>query len=770
MAQTPKSASVQYNSTTPTTIYTVPAATTAVVRTLMAQSQVGTFDNVTINKISNSVNYPIIVDQPTAYIGGNTTYYLENTTKGVNLLTGPITLAAGDSLSISTTTTAGYKFPQATLPTSTGFRISNLNYLNGNYIAVGRDVSLGLGLILTSSNGTTWTRQTFPYSLALTDVGFDGTYYVVVGTSNNGFVYYSTNLTSWTQQAAPNATDMHCITYGNGKWVAGGASGVIWYATTPTAWSTSTLSTGGTLNTILTIGTNWAICGTGPYAYTSNLTTFTVPYWFGNVNRYVLASDAAGALYICNGNQPNAQPTICLYKSTDLGKTTTAVDLTSVASRPTTSLIPFSFNNGARILWPITQSSTNNTNTIYSANGTTWSQGTIPQSQPTTGYPTNLRPLTSSYAYGLAVLYANNWFYTHTIAATGLLTGNLSFSISGSYMGLPNDYGVFAPIGNPATGTWIAAGYDTDTTYQAFLYGTSISSGGDSNTSRYAWSSSQGSARCGVGLSTGGYLIGTSTGRMLVNASLTAAFAEYARPFTVQVQGMAANGTTLGSKIIAVDSDGYSSFSVDNGVTWTNKIKIANGFPTTNYSNSCCLTYGNGYWIAYTNSGNFIYTTDGITWVTVPYNVDFASTLNSLNIFINGSGGLFYSTGTNIDAFTSTASTLNFTNYPSVRRMTYVSGTYFIGYSNTIYSSTDLNVWSSNNTNSLQINNTIYTNPVPSSSGATAAFAYSGSGTSLIMGSAVRTPGADNANISIPTVSSLSLVSGSVTAGIVEIT
>jgi hypothetical protein len=247
-------------------------------------------------------------------------------------------------------------------------------------------------------------------------------------------------------------------------------------------------------------------------------------------------------------------------------------------------------------------------------------------------------------------------------------------------------------------------------------------------------------------------------------------FNEIARPYTNDIIALVGNGTTLGSKIIALNSAGFSCFSVDAGVSWTTPIKVSGGFNYQSYQNNSCLTYGNGYWIALASNGGIYYTTDGTTWLSAPSNIQYSATLNSLNIFINGAGGVYYSTGTNIDVFTSTAASIDFsTSYPSVRRLNFVSGTYFLGSGNTIFSSTDLNVWSSANTNSLQINNTVYVNPTPTSSGATAAFAYSGSSTSFIMGSALRTTTVDNANISIPTVSSLSLVTGSVTAGIVEI-
>jgi len=224
MAQTPKSASVIYSSTTPTTIYTVPGGATAVVKGVLASSSVANFDTVTLNKVSGGVTYPLARSQQTGYAAyTSSTYYPAGAGQvSVNLLASPITLAAGDSISISSADTSYYKVATATY--SSNWKIGNIAYLNGYYVVVGQDTSTGNGLILTSTDGITYTQRTFSYAFYLSNVTYGNGYYVVCNTTG-GAVHYSTDLVTWTAATLPSTVACYAITYGNGKFVVGGAGG-----------------------------------------------------------------------------------------------------------------------------------------------------------------------------------------------------------------------------------------------------------------------------------------------------------------------------------------------------------------------------------------------------------------------------------------------------------------------------------------------------------------------------------------------------------------
>jgi len=93
MAQTPISASVNFGSTTPTTIYTVPGGATAVVKSVIPTSVVGASASVTLNKVTSAGTvYPLAVNAATDF---GATGYL-NTVRNLNLLPVPINLSAGE--------------------------------------------------------------------------------------------------------------------------------------------------------------------------------------------------------------------------------------------------------------------------------------------------------------------------------------------------------------------------------------------------------------------------------------------------------------------------------------------------------------------------------------------------------------------------------------------------------------------------------------------------------------------------------------------------
>jgi len=177
MAQTPISATSLVGSTTPTTLYTVPAGATAVVKSVLTSSLIGGFPIMTVNKVTGGTTYPIVVEQVSGYNSSNN----YQAVKSNNLLSGPITLTAGQSLSVSTTTSPAYKFPTTYSPTTNpGQRVNNINYLNGQYIAVGYDNSVQLGLVLTSPDGITWTARTpGDTTVTLLSISWSGAQFVV---------------------------------------------------------------------------------------------------------------------------------------------------------------------------------------------------------------------------------------------------------------------------------------------------------------------------------------------------------------------------------------------------------------------------------------------------------------------------------------------------------------------------------------------------------------------------------------------------------------
>lgn len=786
MAQTPISTSVIYNSRTPTNIYTVPSARTAVVKSVLASSLIATNDVVTINKVSGDVTYPIVQNRTTGYPSAVSTYYAYPSKESVNLLDSPITLVAGESLSISTSTDAQYKFITSVNGTThPNLRVNNIHYLNSTYIAVGFDSTLGTGLVITSTDAITWTKQNFPFGITITDIAFDGTNYVVVGRGSVGKLYFSTNLTSWTQVAAPNTSDMNCITFGNSRFVAGGTSGVIWYATTPTSWSTATTPIAADINAVLTIGTNWAFGSTGAYCYTSNFSTFTAPYYFKPITTSAasgtngFAMDSSGKMYVGNSSHnPNSNPTTSIWSSADLGKTFTAYDISALSGRPTNAVWPYAFGNGGKMFWM--QGHPANSRYLSSSDGVTWTAqdyvGTYGTNSSTWYTINGTSGVGSTYNYLMSYLTGGaastyGAFHIGTVASNGVLTGTGGYVFAAGDAITPNQYGMGGMAANPTTGTWIfASTHPGNTSYGAWQWGTSASSASAVNAQTYTWYiPSHGStySMCAKP-NDAGFLMGTNNGTILSIANYNAGSAD-ATPRVMPDNGVicaiTAAGNATGAKILAISAGGYIAVSTDVGASWTYVSRIAASFNPHSYvGGNKSLQYSNGYWMAFDSSGGIYYSTDGISWSGNPLNIGNMYTLNSNNIFIKSSAGITYTAGTSADVFVNPTTT-SLGDYPSVRRMSYVNGTYLVGGGSVIYSSTNLATWTSLSIANKQINNSTFYSPNNAS-----AIVYTGAGNNIVVGNALRSSSsASDFSISHPTLLSSSLVTGVATAGIVEI-
>lgn len=766
MPQTPISATADFASTTPTTLYTAPAGGTAVVRSVLVAPYLGSQPTVTINKRISGVDYPIV--------------YNAATTATSNALAGPVTLGQNESLTISTSTGSSYKFKTDLLPSNyPNDRITNIAYFSsGQYVAVGFDNSTGVGLIFTSSDAITWTQQTFTGTISLTDVAFDGTNYVVVGRNNGGYVYYSTNLSSWTAVATGATNDMYCITYGNSKFVAGGSGGRILHATTPTSWTSlvptylgQTLS--NDINTILTIGTSWAF-GSTLYFYSSNLTSFTVPL-YTPTSGWAYAVGASGVLL--NGYQsPSSYPTSSLQRSADYGVTWSLIDLTGLSYKPNNPMQYFACNNGGYVGVPYYYDGANPQANyfpfIYSSDSTSWTYGQFYKNYADTAYATSLYPVTNSQG-NLILMYESGQvrLRTCTVASSGVLADQSYVSLINTYF---NPSGGFTPIGSGnASNNWVVAvnGGSSYTDYINLIYASSVAP--SSSYTAYAWyAGSYGYPYCGSSrAASAGYIVGTSTGYVGYSTANSGTFAGFQRPFGNANAITALICTSIASAsspILAINSAGQCAITTDGGVTWVTKGTCPVIPVYSNYRNDYIGAYSNGYYIIRDSSGNWAYSTDAITWTSSPVNIRNSYNLNSLNIFLTATG-FYYTAGTSLTSFTVVSvSGLSISNHPSIRSMVYVAGQYVYGGPGmNIYVSTDLATWTQKSVNSTSINNVAYVNTHSSD---TLAIAYSGAGSNIVVGSAARIPTANNVSIGQPTSLAAATQVGAATAGVVQIT
>lgn len=197
----------------------------------------------------------------------------------------------------------------------------------------------------SSNTGSTWTATTIgTVDNYFYDITNDGTTWVAVG--GLGIIYSSTNGTSWTQQTSNTTSTLDSIKYLNGVWIASG-SGITLTSTNLTTWTNANQA--GTrfpaynssvwlsLTARSTNGTTWAqnVSGFGmpnqtPYIqygdYAGWTTWKTVDFWFYTGSNFPSSAGGAGVYFEL------AQPTsststnngwrIQLTNSTTSGKTT----------------------------------------------------------------------------------------------------------------------------------------------------------------------------------------------------------------------------------------------------------------------------------------------------------------------------------------------------------------------------------------------------------------------------------------------------------------
>lgn len=220
--------------------------------------------------------------------------------QGVNYV-GNLFIATGEN-SVLLTSSDGASWTART--SNAGGWLLDAAYGNGTYVAVG----LG-GRVVTSPNGATWTRQT--NSLPnLTDnlyrVAFGNGQFVAVG--QNGVIWGSPNGVDWTAENSGTTNFLRGVVYSNDLFMAAGYNGTILTkgagapsveitpsgATVPNGTSSQTIA--GTANAYAVGTMSWtnSLGGSGTFAAAANW-SFSAPLAVGTNLVTVTATNAAGA-------------------------------------------------------------------------------------------------------------------------------------------------------------------------------------------------------------------------------------------------------------------------------------------------------------------------------------------------------------------------------------------------------------------------------------------------------------------------------------------
>jgi hypothetical protein len=287
MAQTPISVSSNITGGVASTVYTVPASTTAIVKTALGKNVTGGTSLFTLQKVVSGNYYPLTIQQNpvvTPATGGTAN-------QSVNLLSGPVTLAAGESISVYDSASPYYKFPaNGTFSTvnSASYQFRNFWYGNGVYIAIGQDITNGTSILARSTDAITWTEIATGNKL----VGSSNPYYIknigstwVASVANNRTIMYSTdNGLTWTTFTFSAGAIVTGFDANSSTFVMGTGLG-LYTSTNGSSWTLNSSYTSyinQTINNnayvpqgIFWNGTYWFISNSYGCSFTTDLTNFT---------------------------------------------------------------------------------------------------------------------------------------------------------------------------------------------------------------------------------------------------------------------------------------------------------------------------------------------------------------------------------------------------------------------------------------------------------------------------------------------------------------
>lgn len=296
MPTTPISVSTGIQYATNTTIYTVPAGRTAIVKAISGQGATGAV-SLTVSKQISGQNFLVVNNQPssrTPATGGTETF-------NNNVLQAPLTLGASDVLRVYTASSNAYTLPSVSTAGSTAADGSTVQifatlFANGIYMAVGTCTSGAY--VATSTDAITWTQQTgsIPFGTNWNALACNGSVWVAANKNNTqGTVYYSSdNGVTWgaavvvagsnnCNQIVSNGS-LFFMNFNNGK-VYSSSNGSTW--TESTAYWTAVGSTSSAIYNVGWTGSHWIVNNQWGTLASADLTT-----WFSYAGAHLARNQA----------------------------------------------------------------------------------------------------------------------------------------------------------------------------------------------------------------------------------------------------------------------------------------------------------------------------------------------------------------------------------------------------------------------------------------------------------------------------------------------
>lgn len=254
MPQTPKSVSALLTGNNQSNIvYTVPAGTTAVVKSILGSSVDNGSYQYGVLKTSGGIQYPVSwQNTPYTVSSGGTTIY------NYNLINSPITLTAGERIDMAISNQPQFKFPENNTPLVDQYgntpTITDIIFANSIYMAVGQLGNFNAGYCATSTDGITWTQQTAASNYGqITDLTYMSGSTMWVAIAGGSLIFSTNNGSTWTSATTvPTGTGLTPYQLASsssliGVYAASGTTSNIWYSTNGSTWTAATTFAGSLL-------------------------------------------------------------------------------------------------------------------------------------------------------------------------------------------------------------------------------------------------------------------------------------------------------------------------------------------------------------------------------------------------------------------------------------------------------------------------------------------------------------------------------------------
>lgn len=122
------------------------------------------------------------------------------------------TIIPTNTPNITGTFVGAFSAPGVSVPIATSLGFIGVTWSGTQFVAVGSDMATGVGGIMTSPDGVTWTPRTIPTPNPINAIAWSGTQFVAVGGAP-GTVITSPDGITWTLRTSPTVNTLNSVTW-----------------------------------------------------------------------------------------------------------------------------------------------------------------------------------------------------------------------------------------------------------------------------------------------------------------------------------------------------------------------------------------------------------------------------------------------------------------------------------------------------------------------------------------------------------------------------